>query len=183
MKTPTKAPNSTIDNSIDNSVTGDSAVAGATNSSISGHYFDGVNGMQHVANTSKGATQEAQPISTNVQCHVIDAMTPDAGTKEDLDITPDTSHPTGAMARDGVRVGTFVVVNYDRTFYPGIVLDIDNFGICVKCMTPSRRNDGKFFWPSSGDICWYTCQDIIYTLIDLPTNVRSLLLNDKPYWF
>ncbi|XP_029573673.1 uncharacterized protein LOC115164901 isoform X2 [Salmo trutta] len=58
------------------------------------------------------------------------------------------------------HVGEWCVVNYDHEGYPGIIIDVGEHNIKVKCM--HRNGINKFFWPSpKEDICWYSDGQII----------------------
>ncbi|KAL7877596.1 hypothetical protein SRHO_G00042390 [Serrasalmus rhombeus] len=50
--------------------------------------------------------------------------------------------------------GEWCVVNYDNDGYPGIILDVEEHSVKVKCM--HNKGINKFCWPSPrDDINWY----------------------------
>ena len=63
-----------------------------------------------------------------------------------------------------------VVVVYDGKPYPGIVVDVDEEDLKVKCM--HRIGQSRFFWPLTDDLCWYKYDDIL-TKIPPPAPVTG----------
>lgn len=54
---------------------------------------------------------------------------------------------------------------YQANTYPGIVTDIDDMDIEVKCMNSVGVN--RFYWPQfRDDVCWYTIDDVCWYTID-----------------
>lgn len=73
------------------------------------------------------------------------------------------------------------MVNYDNKAYPGIIIEVEEHNIMVKCM--HRNGINKFFWRSSReDITWYADRQIL-CLIPEPQvlNKRSVQV-DKASW-
>jgi hypothetical protein len=66
-------------------------------------------------------------------------------------------------------VGKHVVVRYDNTAYPGLVLDQDGDEIYVTCMYKVGRN--RFLWPRVEDTLWYAKEQIIMVI---PVTKRHL---------
>ncbi len=77
--------------------------------------------------------------------------------------------------------GQWCVVQYDDEPYPGIILQVEENNVKVKCM--HRNGVNKFFWPSPrDDINWYG-DDQIMCLIPEPLalNKRSVQI-DQRFW-
>lgn len=64
-----------------------------------------------------------------------------------------------------------MVVNYDNDAYPGIIVEVEEQKILVKCINCNGIN--KFYWTSSReDINWYADQQMI-CLITKPQAVNK----------
>ncbi|KAK2892368.1 hypothetical protein Q8A67_012356 [Cirrhinus molitorella] len=77
--------------------------------------------------------------------------------------------------------GQWCVVQYDDDPYPGIILQVEENNVKVKCM--HRNGVNKFFWPTPrDDVNWYS-DDQIMCLIPEPQalNKRSVQI-DKRFW-
>uniref|UniRef100_A0A0E9P581 Uncharacterized protein n=1 Tax=Anguilla anguilla TaxID=7936 RepID=A0A0E9P581_ANGAN len=58
------------------------------------------------------------------------------------------------------HVGEWCVVNYEDEGYPGIITEVQEKIVKVKCM--HRNGINKFFWPSPReDITWYADRQIV----------------------
>lgn len=79
------------------------------------------------------------------------------------------------------HTGQWCVINYDNDAYPGIILEVEEESVLVKCMC--RNGINKFYWPSPReDINWYADQQIICFIQEpQPVNKRSLQV-DKESW-
>jgi hypothetical protein len=64
----------------------------------------------------------------------------------------------------------FVIVQYDSKFYPGLVTDIDENDVQIKCM--HKIGDNRFFWPHRDDVCWYAASEV-KAVIPEPQKVTS----------
>lgn len=79
------------------------------------------------------------------------------------------------------HIGEWCVVNYDNEAYPGIIIEVEEHNIMVKCM--HRNGINKFFWRSPReDVTWYADRQIL-CLIPEPQvlNKRSVQV-DKASW-
>ncbi|XP_061892415.1 uncharacterized protein LOC133642309 [Entelurus aequoreus] len=82
---------------------------------------------------------------------------------------------------DSKYIGDWCVVKYDDDVYPGIIMDVEEHSIRVKCM--HRNGVNKFCWPSPrDDVSWYA-DDQLLCLIPEPQalNKRSVQL-EKSTW-
>lgn len=66
-------------------------------------------------------------------------------------------------------LGKYVAVRYEGKPYPGVVTDVDDSELEVKCLHKVGKN---FFWPKLEDICWYKKDDIIGIICE-PTKVTD----------
>lgn len=75
------------------------------------------------------------------------------------------------------HIGQWCVLNYDEQPYPGIIQEVENHNIKIKCM--HRNGINKFFWPSPrDDIHWYSDDQVIcFIPVPLPVNKRSVQIN------
>ena len=69
----------------------------------------------------------------------------------------------------GVRVGSWVIVDYFRTLYPGEVIEIMPGGFKVNCMHPTPGVQGQWKWPVQPDN--ETIYPEIVKVIELPKPV------------
>lgn len=99
-------------------------------------------------------------------------------------MTPPTQNretPWRPEAVDSKYIGEWCVVKYDDEVYPGIIMDVEEHSIHVKCM--HRNGVNKYFWPSPReDVSWYADEQLL-CLIPEPQalNKRSVQL-DKSTW-
>lgn len=79
------------------------------------------------------------------------------------------------------HTGQWCVISYDDDAYPGIILEVEEQSVLVKCM--GRNGINKFYWPSPReDINWYADQQIICFIQEpQPVNKRSLQV-DRESW-
>ena len=74
--------------------------------------------------------------------------------------------------------GKWCVVRYYGNAYPGIVTEVEDLDIEVKCMNSVGMN--RFYWPAIRDyVCWYTVDDILF-LIPEPEKVGSRHVQIRP---
>lgn len=64
----------------------------------------------------------------------------------------------------------WVLVKYDGKVYPGIVQNIEESDIEVKCM--NKIGENRFFWPRMEDKIWYVADDVV-AIIPEPEKVGS----------
>ncbi|KAJ4939070.1 hypothetical protein JOQ06_028532 [Pogonophryne albipinna] len=79
--------------------------------------------------------------------------------------------------------GQWCVVRYDDQPYPGIILEVEEHNVKVKCM--HRNGINRFFWPSPReDVNWYG-DDQIMCLIPEPlaVNKRSVQIEQELWEF
>jgi len=57
-----------------------------------------------------------------------------------------------------IKIGHFIIVKYNDTYYPGQVRQISDDELYISCMTRIGKN--KFTWPKPEDVCWYRLCDI-----------------------
>ena len=70
-------------------------------------------------------------------------------------------------------VGKYVVVKYDGTPYPGLVIDEDEEEVHVKCMYRVGKN--RFVWPKIDDMLWYAQEQVLMVIPEpLPVTKRHL---------
>ena len=82
--------------------------------------------------------------------------------------------------QDADKIGKWCCLNYDHEIYPGIIQEISETHVEVKCM--HRVGVNRFFWPAREDVLWYLHSDII-TMIPPPTAVTSRHVEiDKETW-
>ena len=68
--------------------------------------------------------------------------------------------------------GKWCVVRYYRNAYPGIVTEVEDLDIEVKCMNSVRVN--CFYWPAiRDDVCWYNVDDVLFLI----PNQRTLAVD------
>ncbi|KAI4461470.1 hypothetical protein MML48_5g00018361 [Holotrichia oblita] len=72
-----------------------------------------------------------------------------------------------------IEIGTYVIVRYERNYYPGIVLKTDEEGMEVKTM---KKAGLDWRWPEKDDILYYFKEDIVCA-IDEP-----LLKNKRGFY-
>ncbi|ROI70160.1 hypothetical protein DPX16_0511 [Anabarilius grahami] len=100
-------------------------------------------------------------------------------------VAMDAINQTGKDFRPNVieqhHSGQWCVVQYDDDPYPGIILQVEENHVKVKCM--HRNGVNKFFWPSPRDDVNCYGDDQIICLIQEPLalNKRSVQL-DRPFW-
>ena len=79
------------------------------------------------------------------------------------------------------HVGEWCVVNYDHEGYPGIIMDVEEHHIKVKCM--HRNGINKLFWPSpKEDICWYSDGQIICLMPEPQAVNKQYIQTEKSTW-
>ena len=69
-------------------------------------------------------------------------------------------------------VDDWVVCQYDRKWYPGIIQSIEHDIVTVKCMEFATFGKNSFRWPQVDDISLYSPEDILCK-INPPTPVSS----------
>ena len=67
-------------------------------------------------------------------------------------------------------IGQWCALKYDDDMYPGIIQEVTETHVEVKCM--HRIGVNRFFWPTREDVLWYLHDDII-RMIPPPTFVTS----------
>lgn len=67
-------------------------------------------------------------------------------------------------------IGKWCILRYDDDLYPGIILNIQETHVQVKCM--HRIGSNRFFWPRQDDIHWYLFDEVL-ELIPPPQNVTK----------
>ncbi|XP_058628776.1 uncharacterized protein LOC131538729 [Onychostoma macrolepis] len=67
-------------------------------------------------------------------------------------------------------IGKWCSLKYDDDIYPGIIQEVTETHVEVKCM--HRIGVNRFFWPTRDDVLWYLHDDII-RMIPPPTFVTS----------
>ena len=96
-------------------------------------------------------------------------------------IDPDTSAPLRPDAIESHHSGQWCIVNYDEQPYPGVILEVEEHNVQVKCMY--RNGVNKLYWPSPrDDINWYRDDQIVCLMPEpLPVNKRSVQI-DHSIW-
>lgn len=84
--------------------------------------------------------------------------------------TPQEMQTDQSISWNADLIGKWCVVTYDNSLYPGIILDMDEAHVQVKCM--SRIGDNRFFWPARDDVLWYLFDKVLET-IQAPQAVTS----------
>jgi hypothetical protein len=88
----------------------------------------------------------------------------------------DTSVPLCPDVIESHHSGQWCIVNYNEQPYPGIILEVEEHNVKVKCM--HRNGVNKFYWPRTrDDINWYGDDQIVCLMPELLTvNKRSVQL-------
>ncbi|XP_035269106.1 uncharacterized protein LOC118225154 [Anguilla anguilla] len=75
--------------------------------------------------------------------------------------------------------GQWCIVRYDDQPYPGIILEVEEHNIKVKCM--HRNGANRFFWPNpKEDVNWYGDDQIMCFMPEpVPVNKRSVQVDQK----
>lgn len=70
--------------------------------------------------------------------------------------------------------GRWCVLSYDEDLFPGVILDVEEHNIKVKCM--HRNGINKFYWPGPReDVNWYDDSQIVCFIPEpRPVNRRSV---------
>lgn len=77
-------------------------------------------------------------------------------------------------------IGQWCCVKYDEEIYPGVIQDLNETHVNVKCM--HRIGVNRFFWPQQDDVLWYLHEDVI-RMIPPPTSVTSRHMEtDRNIW-
>ncbi len=77
-------------------------------------------------------------------------------------------------------ISQWCCVKYDKEIYPGVVQDLNETHVNVKCM--HRIGVNRFFWPQQDDVLWYLHEDVI-RMIPPPTSVTSRHMEiDRNIW-
>lgn len=77
-------------------------------------------------------------------------------------------------------IGEWCVVRYEGDIYPGIIQDIMETHVQVKCMSNIGVN--RFFWPLREDVLWYLFEDVL-RMIPPPKAVNSRHVEiDREIW-
>lgn len=77
-------------------------------------------------------------------------------------------------------IGQWCCVKYDDAVYPGLIQDLNETHVSVKCM--HRIGVNRFFWPRQDDVLWYLHEDVI-RMIPPPTSVTSRHMEiDRDIW-
>lgn len=77
-------------------------------------------------------------------------------------------------------IGQWCCLKYDDAFYPGVILEVNETHVNVKCM--HRIGNNRFFWPLREDVLWYLHEDII-RIIPPPASVTLRHVEiDKDIW-
>ena len=81
-------------------------------------------------------------------------------------------------------IGQYVVVLYDNTPYPGLVIDSEDTDVYVRCMHRVGRGttNSPFFWPRTlVDECWYNMERVL-TIIPEPIKIGRHYSIDEAIW-
>ena len=82
---------------------------------------------------------------------------------------------------------SYVIVNYEGSFFPGLVKEIVGTSIKVSCMTPipSKMMKSLWKWPEKIDECFYEEKNVI-SIIETPVMVgnrgKYKVLEAEKYW-
>lgn len=111
-------------------------------------------------------------------CHCEDTDTFSFEVQQPTNPLPETQSDTETEIPWGTDlVGQWCAVTYEDTVYPGIIQDIKETHVQVKCM--SRIGANRFFWPLRDDILWYLFQDVL-RMIPAPKAVTSRHVEIEP---
>lgn len=93
--------------------------------------------------------------------------------------------PASAQERNdpatGFKVGDWVSVQYNKTLYPGEVIEVITGGLKVDAMEPTSNN--KFKWPKPKDVFDYSLADIVKKIgapIPCGSRARQFYFADYP---
>ena len=67
-------------------------------------------------------------------------------------------------------LNNWCVVKYEERIYPGIVTNIEETYIEVKCMSSAGTN--RYYWPARDDVCWYSPENVLFCIPE-PQRVGS----------
>lgn len=82
--------------------------------------------------------------------------------------------------QDSNIIGQWCALRYDDDIYPGLIQEVNETHVEVKCMHQIGNN--RFYWPQRHDILWYLHEDIIQ-IIPPPTSVTSRHMEiNKDIW-
>jgi len=77
-----------------------------------------------------------------------------------------------------LEIGQWVVVKFDRNWYPGEILKIEDDEVEVKRMKRRGNEENRFIWPDKDDISWYAVEDVVCSVAPpAPVNSRAFGLN------
>lgn len=77
-------------------------------------------------------------------------------------------------------IGQWCCLKYDSEIYPGVIQEVNETHVKVKCM--HRIGLNRFFWPQRDDVLWYLHEDIIRMILP-PTSVTSRHMEiDRDIW-
>lgn len=94
------------------------------------------------------------------------------------------SHPSNEFRPTVIEphhCGQWCVVQYDNSPYPGIILQVEEGSVQVKCMHSNGVN--MFYWPSPrDDVTWYEDRQVMCLIQEpLPLNRRAVQI-EKRFW-
>ena len=82
---------------------------------------------------------------------------------------------------DSSYIGAWCVVKYDNDVYPGIIIDVEEHTIQVKCMHSNGVN--KFKWPSPrDDISWYAEDQLLCLILEPQALNKRSVQPEKQTW-
>ena len=79
-----------------------------------------------------------------------------------LGVEGDVSHADSDVVDEIQEMVTHIIVNYEGSFFPGLVTRVKKKGIEVSCLVKSGLNHWK--WPEVRDICVYDRKDIVQVI-------------------
>lgn len=110
------------------------------------------------------------PNRQNLECECYNPKTFIFGAKESASNEDNIQNLPAIPWQNTDTIGQWCYLKYDNTIYPGVIQDVNETYVLVKCM--HRVGNNRFFWPQREDILWYLHEDIMQ-LIPAPASVTS----------
>ncbi len=94
--------------------------------------------------------------------------------------TENNSDADGIPDDPAACINRYVVVQYDGEPFPGLVVDVDDGEIEVKCLHKNGHN--RFFWPRIEDKIWYSMDQLVAIIPEPQSVTQRHVQVDPPIW-